>query len=128
MHSIRHQFITYPSTEEELQAITSRYEENFLPGCGGSVDVVHVKWSKCPAGDYNRCKGKEGYPSVCFEVITGYDCQVLHVSSVHFGTRNDQHIIRTDKTVDLMCTGWYKKSSGIVLMSLVMIMKSVGST
>ncbi len=37
MHSIRDQFITYPSTEEELQKITSRYEENFLPGCGGPL-------------------------------------------------------------------------------------------
>ena len=108
MYSIQDQFISYPSTEADLQEITTRYEENFLPGCGGSVNVVHIKWSKCPAGDYNRCKGKEGYPSVCFEVITGYDRQVLGVSSVHFGTRNDQHIIRTDETVSLICTGWYK--------------------
>ncbi len=79
MHSIRHQFITYPSTEEELQEITSPYEENFLPGCGGPVDVVHVKWSKFPPGDYNQCKGKEGYSSVYFEAITGYDRQVLGV-------------------------------------------------
>ena len=61
-----------------------------------------------PSGCYNRCKGMEGYPSVCFEVITGYYCQVLGVSSVHFGTRNDQHIVRTDETVNLVCTGWYK--------------------
>jgi len=50
------------------------YEDNYLPGCGESVDVVNVKWSKCPAGDYNHVKGKEGYPSVAFEVITGFDC------------------------------------------------------
>ena len=29
----------------------------------GSVDVVHVKWSNCLAGDYNRRKGKENYPT-----------------------------------------------------------------
>ena len=45
---------------------------------------------------------------MCSEVITGYDCQVLGVSSVHFGARNDQHIVRTDETVNLICTGWYK--------------------
>ncbi len=108
MTSIKDRFIAYPSLPNDLQEITKRYEENFLPGCGGSVDVVHVKWSKCPAGDYNRCKGKEGYPSVSFEVITGYDRQVLGVSAVHFGTRNDQQIVRTDETVHLIRTGWYR--------------------
>ena len=61
-----------------------------------------------PSGDFNQCKGKEGYPSVCFEVITGYDHQVLGVSSVNFGTRNDLRIVRTDETVSLICTGWYE--------------------
>lgn len=45
---------------------------------------------------------------MCFEVIIGYDHQVLDVSSVHFGTQNDQHIVRTDETVSLIRTGWYK--------------------
>ena len=40
-------------SEEELKEITTQYEENFLPPFGGSIDVVHVTWSKCPAGDYN---------------------------------------------------------------------------
>ena len=85
-----------------------RYSDNFLPGCGGSIDVVHVKWSMCPAGDINRCKGKEGYPSVAFEVVSGFDRQILGVSSVHFGTRNDQQIVRTDETVILIKNEWYR--------------------
>jgi hypothetical protein len=62
-----------------LKNVMGRYKENFLPCCGGSVDVVHLKRTKCPAGDYNHCKGKEGYPSVAFEVITGYDRQIIGV-------------------------------------------------
>jgi hypothetical protein len=57
-----------------------RYKENLLSGFGWSIDVVHIKWSKCPAGKYKHCKGKEGYPSVTFEVVTGFDCQILGVS------------------------------------------------
>jgi hypothetical protein len=33
---------------------------------------------------------------------------VLGVSSVHFGTQNDQQIVRTDETVSLIKTGWYR--------------------
>ena len=43
MYNVRHDFIAYPSLQEELDKVMIHYEENYLPGCGGSVDVVHVK-------------------------------------------------------------------------------------
>ena len=64
-----------------------------------SIDVVHLKWSNCPAEDVNRATGKEGYPSLAFEVVTGFDRQILGVSCAHFGTRNDKQIVRTNETV-----------------------------
>ena len=105
MYRIRSKFINYPSTQDELKNVMGRYKENFLPYCGGSVDVVHLKTTKCPAGDYNHSKGKEGYPSVAFEVITGYERQILGVSSVRFGTQNDQQIVRTDETLSVIKNG-----------------------
>jgi hypothetical protein len=39
---------------KELSEIMKCYEEVGLPGAVGSLDVVHVKWSNCPAGDHNR--------------------------------------------------------------------------
>ncbi len=84
-----------------------RYEDNHLPGCGGSIDVVHLKWSNCPAGDLNRCKGKEAYPTLAFEVISGFDREILGVSSIQFGTRNDQHIVKIDENVAKIRDGWY---------------------
>ncbi len=93
IYSIRDEYIGYPKTEEELAVVVEPYERCFLPGCGGSVDVVHVKWGHCPAGDVNRCTGKEGYPSLAFEVVTGFNRQILGVSQAHFGTRNDKHIV-----------------------------------
>ncbi len=56
----------------ELLPIARNYENVGLPGCCGSMDVVHVRWSQCPAGDLNRAKGKETYPSLAFECVT--DC------------------------------------------------------
>jgi hypothetical protein len=91
----------------ELKEVMQRYSDNFLPGCGGSIDIVHVKWSKCPTGDISPCKGKEGYPPVAFEVVPGFECQILGVSSVHFGTQNDHPIVGTDETGAHMKIEWY---------------------
>ena len=73
MYSIKDEYIFYPRTPGELKVVMDRYVTVYLPGCGGSIDVVHLKWSSCPAGDINRCTGKEGFPTVSFQVISGFD-------------------------------------------------------
>ena len=67
-----------------------------LPGAMGSVDVVHVKWSNCPSGDFNCAKGKESYPLLAFECISNLDRRICHVHGPQFGTRNDKHIVKMD--------------------------------
>ena len=69
----RADYIYLPHDELELQAVMKRYEEMGIPGAMGSVDVVHIKWSNCPAGDFNRAKGKQSYPSLAFECISDFD-------------------------------------------------------
>ena len=49
----RHEYIYLPCNAGELKEVMRSFEEMGLPGEMGSVDVVHVKWSNCPAGDYN---------------------------------------------------------------------------
>jgi hypothetical protein len=63
--------VKYPESFDELKSGMNKYTAKKLPGCGRSIDVVHLKWSNCPAGDYNCSLGKEGYPTLAFEVITG---------------------------------------------------------
>ena len=75
----REDYIYLPHDDLELRAVMQRYEEMGLPGAMGSVDVVHVKWSNCPAGDFNRAKGKQSYPSLAFECITDFDKYPLGV-------------------------------------------------
>jgi hypothetical protein len=77
--SISHEYVFMPRTLEELEPIMKRYKEEGLPGVVGSVDVVHVKRAICPAGDFNRSKGKDSYPSLAFECITDYDRRILGV-------------------------------------------------
>ena len=52
----RKQYISLPRNKEELEEVMGRYRDVGLPGAMGSVDVVHCKWSRCPAGDFNRAK------------------------------------------------------------------------
>ena len=69
---------------------------------------MHIKWSNCPAGDYNCCKGKEGYPTLAFEAITDHNRRIMGILSVQFGTRNDKHIVKLDAAVAKIRDGWYK--------------------
>ena len=102
------EYISLPKNVGELETINKYYASVGLPGCCGSMDVVHVKWSNCPAGDYNRAKGKEGYPSLAFQCITDYNRRVLAIYGPHFGTRNDLDIVKTDGNVHKIQTGYFQ--------------------
>ena len=56
----------YPESSDELKSVMNKYTVKKLPGCGGSIDAVHLKWSNCPAGDYNPSLGKEGYLTLLY--------------------------------------------------------------
>ncbi len=53
MTSLLAEYIHLPWTPADLSQVMKRYEEVGLPGAVGSVDVVHVRWANCPAGNYN---------------------------------------------------------------------------
>ncbi|KAL7425583.1 hypothetical protein ACHAXH_000201 [Discostella pseudostelligera] len=101
-------YIYLPREEEEVRRVMADYEEVGLPGAVGSMDVVHVKWSNCPAGDFNRAKGKESYPSLAFQCISDYNRRICHVFGPQFGSRNDKHIVKMDDGVAAIREEWYK--------------------
>ena len=75
------------------------YQSVGLLGACGLMDVVHVKWLNCPAGDYKRAKGKEWYLSIAFQCITDYNCRIFVVYGPQFGTRNNMEIVKLDPNV-----------------------------
>jgi hypothetical protein len=107
LYSIRDEYIYMPRDDEELEAVMKRYEEVGLPGAMGSIDVVHVKWGRCPQGDFNRSKGKESYPSLAFECISDFDRRICNVFGPQFGARNDKHIVKMDDGVAAVREEWY---------------------
>lgn len=100
-------YIYLPRDADELRSVSGKYRAVGLPGAMGSKDVVHVKWSRAPAGDFNRCKGKESYPSIAFQCISNFERRIMGVSRAQYGTRNDKSIVRRDHNVHEVVAGWY---------------------
>ncbi len=50
---IHEEHIKLPGNVVELNRVTRLYALVGLPGACESMDVVHIKWLSCPAGDYN---------------------------------------------------------------------------
>ena len=70
---MKDEYIYIPRNITEMQRISRDYNAAGLPGCVGSMDVVHVKWANCPTGDHNRAKGKEGYQTLAFQCLTDFN-------------------------------------------------------
>lgn len=94
----------------ELKTTIRDYASQDLPGAVSSINVVHVKWIRCPAREYNRCKGEESFPLVAFECITNNRCQVIMIALIQFKARSDKHIVCLDPppTIKFLKTFWYK--------------------
>jgi hypothetical protein len=104
----RKEYIHLPENHDQLQEVMGRYQDVGLSGAMGSIDVVHCKWSNCPAGNRNHAKGKEGYPTLAFQCISDYDHRIDGVFGPQWGTRNDKHIVKLNTNVKRIKSGWYK--------------------
>jgi len=71
------QEVSMPTTEAELRHITEFYWRLGLPGCAGSMDCVHTAWDMCPTPIKIDCTGKEGYPTLVFQVIVSHTRKIL---------------------------------------------------
>ncbi len=67
-----------------------------FPGWVGSIDCLHIGWDQSPHQYTNMYKGKEGFPSIAYEVICSSRKFVQSVTRGHPGARNYKHIVRTD--------------------------------
>jgi hypothetical protein len=81
---MKDEYICLPWNITKLQCINRDYNAAGLPGCAGSMDVVHVKWSNCPTGNHNRAKRKEGYPTLGFQCITDFNWRIMVIYGPQF--------------------------------------------
>ena len=73
-------FVKFP-TDEYLNRVLEVYSRLGLPGCVGIMDCTHIKWSMCPKGKRFHATGKEGYPTVSFQVAVDHERRIIHVST-----------------------------------------------
>lgn len=98
---VRHFWNMYVKTPsgDDLDEMMSVYAKLGIPGCVGSIDCVHLKWDKCPAWLLNECKGKEGYPSLVYEVCVDHMRRIRSCTNEFYGSVNDKTIIKYDEYI-----------------------------
>ncbi len=96
---MKDEFICLPWNITKLQLVNRDYNAAGLPGCVGSMDVVHVKWSNCPTGNHNRAKEEEGYPNLGFQCITDFNQRIMAIYGPQFGSQNDKDIVKHNDKV-----------------------------
>lgn len=95
----RKYFATYcnaPETEDEIASTLAVYNRLGFPGCIGSTDCVHIRWECCASGERFLHQGKEGYPTLSYEVTVDHTSKIISVTHGFPGTRNDRTIVRFD--------------------------------
>ena len=83
-------------TGEKLAAALHVYEKLGLPGCLGSVDGVHTAWDACPSETRWQHVGKEGYPTLAYNVTVLHTREIIHVAGSCPGRTNDLTQARYD--------------------------------
>ena len=88
-----------PTNEFELDRVLKSYLRYGFIGCHGSIDCVHIGWDKYPSQWRPLFVGKEGYPSIVYQVICDNHHKIQAVSQGHPGARNDKTIVKLDDAV-----------------------------
>lgn len=93
--------------EEHIYLPTGTYQDEVMDnyrklgftGAIGSTDVTHVGWGMCPFTLGRSFTGKEGFPTLAFEVTVDHAGRAIGVTQGFTGTTNDKTIIRYDAAV-----------------------------
>ena len=76
------------------------YHKLGFTGAMGFTDVTHVGWGMCPFTVGRSFTGKEGFPTIAFQVTVDHAGRALAVTSGFTGATNDKTIIRYDAAVN----------------------------
>ncbi|CAM9708381.1 unnamed protein product [Discosporangium mesarthrocarpum] len=92
-------WVGLPKSDEQLQQTMEAYHRLEFTGAVGSTDVTHLSWNKCPVVDAKSYEGKEGFPTLAYEVTVDHFMRVLGATCGFPGARNDKMVVGYDDTV-----------------------------
>ena len=104
--------------DDKYDAVEEVYWVQGLPGCVGSIDCVHLSWDRCRSGLLGECVGKEGKPTLTFEVVVTHNHRIQSVSGYCHGAQNDKTISRHDWAVNKL------RTPGLYLSQTVFLLKT----
>ena len=84
----------------ELDRVMGQSEKLGFPGAMGSTDVTHIGRSRCPSKQVGSYTGKEGKPTVAYQVTVNHSRRVLAATEGFTGSTKDKTIICWDAAVD----------------------------
>jgi hypothetical protein len=105
LDSIKADFVHLPRDDDEIRRVEGEFRKVGYPGCIGSLDAVQIGWDRCPAELSALYRGKEGYPTVGFQVSCTTRRFIQLIGKPQPGTRNDKTTIRYDATATAMRYG-----------------------
>ena len=89
-------------TGEALERVMLDYHKLGFTGAVGSTDVTHVKWACCPYSQARNYTGKEGFPTIAYQLTVDHSGRALAVTEGFEGSQNDKTIIRYDAAVKMI--------------------------
>lgn len=97
-------YVCMPS-EETLKQSCDIYAKLGIPGTVFSMDCTHVTLDKCPIEFANICTGKEGKPTLAFQLAVDHFRRIFNCSQYFYGSHNDKTISHNDPFVRAVING-----------------------
>ena len=66
------QWMKQPQTDADIFENERVYRANGLSGCCNSFDGFHVVWDRCPAAWNSEFYGKEGCPTIMYQIVVNH--------------------------------------------------------
>lgn len=89
----------YLPTGEYKKKVMGQFDRVGCTGGVGSTDVTHLTWGMCPHSQARSYTGKEGFPTIAYQVTVDHSGRALAVTKGFTGSTNDKTIIRFDSAV-----------------------------
>ena len=86
---------------EKLKESMDVYTRIGFPGAYCETDGVHLDWNACPSSARPRFSGKEGYPTLAFNVSALHSREIIHVYGWVAGAVNDQTQVRASEAAGI---------------------------
>ena len=94
--------VRIPRTVEEMVKHMEVFSKCGFVGCILSHDGVHLAWDRAPVLTYHDHRGKEGYPTVAYNVCVSHALEIFSVTQGFPGSTNDKTMVRYDPFINAL--------------------------